>query len=169
MSGRLFINKGRFPVKISSGKTVSIEYTMSFEEGSPIEAGTDKEPLSYVQGGNEILAGIEEALEGLEAGDARIVSLTPDQAFGPVDPEAIVVVEKSRLPEDAWQEGAVVETQDEDGETMAGEVISLSEQMATVDFNHPLAGKTLEFDITVLSVSEDDGKTKIIELNPGNA
>ena len=141
-------------MKISNGKSVSIEYTMSFDEGEPVETTEGSEPLSYIQGEHEILEGLEAALEGLEAGAQKRVVLDPDQAFGGVDPDAVVDVDVSHLPEDARQPGAVVETHDDQGETMAGEVTDVSEGVATIDFNHPLAGKTLEFDIKVLSVTE---------------
>ena len=154
-------------MKISSGKTVSIEYTMSFEGGSPVETTVGKDPLSYVQGRHELLEGIEQALEGLEAGGAKTVSLEPDQAFGMVDPEAILDVEASELPEDARQEGAMVETEDDQGEPMAGKVIRLSGETATIDFNHPLAGKTLQFDIKVLSVSEGGKGEQLSQLDSG--
>ncbi len=141
-------------MKISKGKSVSIEYAMSFDGGEPVETSSDSEPLSYIHGQDEILDGLEDALEGLEAGAEITVVLTPEKAFGPVDPDAVVDVDVSVLPEDARQPGAVVETQDDEGETMAGEVSGISEGMATIDFNHPLAGKTLQFDIKVLSVAE---------------
>lgn len=154
-------------MKISSGKSVSIEYTMSFDGGDPVETSEDSAPLSYTQGQDEILGGLEEALEGLEAGAEKTVVLEPDQAFGGVDPDAVVDVDVSRLPEDARQPGAVVETHDDQGETMAGEVTDISEGVATIDFNHPLAGKTLQFDIKVLSVAEAGSGGDIIELKPG--
>jgi FKBP-type peptidyl-prolyl cis-trans isomerase SlyD len=144
-------------MKISSGKSVSIEYTMSFDGEEPVETSQDSEPLSFVQGEHEILSGIEQALEGLESGAEKTVVLGPDEAFGGVDSEAVVDVDLSRLPEDAQEPGAVVETHDDQGQTMTGEVIDVSEGMATIDFNHPLAGKTLEFGIKVLSVAEGTG------------
>lgn len=142
-------------MKISNGRRVSIEYTMSFENDGRVEKREADDPLSFIQGEHEILEGVEEALEGLGKGDQKRVSLTPDQGYGRVDPDAIAVVEKERIPEEAWHKGAVVETQDEEGNTVAGEVTDLSKEMITVDFNHPLAGKNLQFDITVLSVTHD--------------
>jgi len=154
-------------MKISNGKSVSIEYTMSFDESGPVETSKGSDPLAYIQGQDEILNGIEEALEGLEVGAEKTVVLGPDQAFGGVDTDAVVDVDVSSLPEDARQPGAVVETHDEQGGTMAGEVTDVSQGVATIDFNHPLAGKTLQFDIKVLSVAEAGSGADIIELQPG--
>lgn len=144
-------------MKIVQGATVSITYTMSFENGDIISSNQGESPLSFVQGRHEIFQGLELHLDGLEDDAATTVSLTPDQAYGHVNPDAVVTVPVDQLPEDAREAGAVVETRDSGEQVMTGEVTGIVDGSATIDFNHPLAGKTIRFDIKVVSVTQDGG------------
>ncbi|HCY84909.1 MAG TPA: peptidylprolyl isomerase [Desulfobacteraceae bacterium] len=148
-------------MKISQGKTVSIAYTMSFESGEEISTNKGGDPLVFVQGGHDIFSGLEQALEGLEKGAQTIVTLSPGQAYGEVDPDSVIIAPIEQLPEDARETGAVVETQDSEGQMMTGEVTGITEESVTIDFNHPLAGQTIQFDITVMSVAAEGGAATV--------
>lgn len=137
---------------VSAGKRVSLEYTLLLEEqGALLNAG-DMEPMEYEHGKAEILPALEQALEGLHVGDRKQVTLTPDQGFGPFVEEAIVEVDTEKLPQESRTAGALVQLDMPDGETLEGQVTRISQNRATVDFNHPFAGKTLHFDIKVVAI-----------------
>ena len=144
--------KGEEPMTITSGKTVSIEYTLTLENKEVVDSNVGGEPLTFVHGSNQIIPGLETAMEGMKVGDTKKVTVNPEDGYGPVVQEAIVEVEKDQLPEGARQVDALVQAQGPDGQILRGQVTELKDDKAIVDFNHPLAGKTLFFDVKVLDI-----------------
>lgn len=147
-------------MKVSNGKMVSIEYTMFHENGERISTNAGATPLSFVQGQHEIIQGLEQSLDGLENGASKTVLLPPEDAYGIFYPEDIMTIPIAQLPDDARVVGAVVETRDSENQIMAGIVQNTDNGNATINFNHPLAGKTIRFDIKILSVTAE-GETGI--------
>lgn len=143
-------------MKVDDSTAVSIEYTMSFENGETIDSNKGAEPLSFVQGSHQIFEGLENALYGMVAGESKKIALQPEETYGPVNPDAIVKAPIGDLPADTREVGAFVQTSTPQGQTLKGQVTAVSADEATIDFNHPLAGKTLNFNITIISVSEGD-------------
>ena len=139
-------------MKISDGSIVSIEYTLTFGSPEVIDSNVGKEPLEYKQGEQQNITGLEKQLEGMAVGESKQIVLAPEEAYGPSIPEAVIQVALSKLPDEVQQEGAMVEGKGADGETMAGQVKKISKDEATIDFNHPMAGKTLHFEVKILSV-----------------
>ncbi len=139
-------------MSITEGKTVSIEYTLKLQNDEVVDTNVGGEPLTYVHGSNQIIPGLEKEIEGLEKGDERKVEVKPEEGYGPTIPEAVIEVEKTQLPQELQQTGARVQSQSPDGQTLRGRVTELKESTATIDFNHPLAGETLYFDVKVVDV-----------------
>lgn len=139
-------------MSIGIGTKVSIEYTLTLEDGSVVDTNEGAEPLSYVHGESQIIPGLERSLEGMEVGEKKTVSVEPDDAYGAVDDEAFLEVSKERVPESARRLGAVVHGQAENGQVFTARVAEVGEESLVLDFNHPLAGKTLLFDVTVLAI-----------------
>lgn len=139
---------------ITQGSKVSLEYTLAIDSGETIDsnAGQDEDPLVYTQGNNEIIPALEEELNGLAEGDEKQVTLPPEQAYGQVDPEAFQEVPLEQIPEDARQEGQLLIMQDQQGNKQQIRVSEVRDSTALLDLNHPLAGKTLHFDVKVLEV-----------------
>jgi FKBP-type peptidyl-prolyl cis-trans isomerase 2 len=136
---------------IQNGSKVSIHYKLSVE-GKTVETSAGKEPLSYVQGSGQILPGLEKQLEGLDAGDKKQVTVTSEEGYGQRSPEAIKKVPRSAFAEsDKLEVGATVQGQAGD-QTFSAVISEISDEEVTLDLNHPLAGKTLEFDIEVVGV-----------------
>ena len=142
-------------MKISDGKTVSIEYSMSLENGEMVESNEGEAPLIFVQGQHQLFKAIESSLYGLAADESKKIVLKPEEAYGPVNPEAIVTAPIEHLPEDTRKIGALVQTDNPQGQAIKGQVIKVDTDEATIDFNHPLAGKTLNFNIKIISVEGD--------------
>ena len=144
--------KGEEPMTITSGKTVSIEYTLTLENKEVVDSNVGGEPLTFVHGSNQIIPGLETAMEGMKVGDTKKVTVNPEDGYGPVIQEAIIEVEKDQLPEGARKVDALVQAQGPDGQMLRGQVTELKDDKAIVDFNHPLAGKTLFFDVKVIDI-----------------
>lgn len=137
---------------VSEGRKVSIEYTLTLGDGTTADTNVGKEPLVYHQGAPGPLPALQAALVGLRVSDTKQVTLTPEEAFGEVQSEAFKEVPTGRLPEGARVTGAVMVAQDEQGNQAAVRVHEVGEETSVVDFNHPLAGKTLTYDVRVLAI-----------------
>lgn len=138
-------------MSIENGKTVSLEYTVSVD-GQQVESNKGSAPLVYTHGAKQIVPGLEKELTGLDVGSSKSVTVPPEQAYGEVNDQAFVEVKKEQVPEEARQVGAQLMTKDPQGNTLHPVVSEVREESVVLDFNHPLAGKTLQFDVTVVSV-----------------
>ncbi len=134
---------------IEPGKVVSLSYTLKLPDGKAIGSNTDTYPIKYRQSDGKLLPALENALVGLAAGDETSVTLAPEDAYGPVDPDATQEVPIEQVPPEARKAGAVFSTPGYNGLIRVTEI---NEDTAIVDLNHPLAGKTLTFDVKILSV-----------------
>lgn len=150
--------KGDKVMTVSSGTKVSIEYTLRLKEDKDTEAVIDtnvgSEPLTYVQGSHQIIPGLEKALEGMKIGETRRVTVKPEEGYGVVDQEAFVEVKKEQIPQDALKVDTQLEGRDESGQTVYARVVEIKDQTVVLDLNHPLAGKTLYFDIKILEIQK---------------
>jgi FKBP-type peptidyl-prolyl cis-trans isomerase SlyD len=140
------------PVVVEDGRTVSIEYTLTLEDGTRADSNVGEEPLQFEQGRQQILPALERELEGMKVGEQKEVTLPPDQAYGSVDPEAFQEVEAERVPEEARHEGARLVAQDPAGKQHMIRVHEVKGENLVLDLNHPLAGQTLHFDVKVIGI-----------------
>lgn len=137
---------------IEEGKTVSITYTLTLDNGETIDSNVEGEPLTFTQGSNEIIPGLEKALVGRQAGETFQVSIQPEDGYGVVSEEAFIEVPKEHLPPEAREIGAELTAVGPEGQELYGVVIEMAEELVRLDFNHPLAGEVLHFDVIVLDV-----------------
>ncbi len=137
---------------IKQGAKVQIEYTVSEEGGKVLDSNKGKEALSFTEGQHEIVPGLEKALEGMHPGDTKEITLKPDDAYGEVDPAAVTEVPKDKIPADALEVGTELIAQGENGERRIVRIKEIKGETVVIDLNHPLAGKTLVFNIKVLEV-----------------
>lgn len=135
---------------IADGNTVSIQYTLTLEDGSTAQSNVGEEPLIYVHGKGQIIPGLENALTGRSVNDKVSVKIAPEDAYGVLDDEAFQEVPLEQIPEDARTVGTMLSAEGYDGPIR---VASVREDVIVLDFNHPLAGKTLNFDVVVLSIN----------------
>ena len=133
---------------IVEGSQVSFNYTLT-SNGEEIESNKGQEPLTYTQGGGQILPALEAELAGLAVGDTKEVSLEAADAYGEVNQEAIEDIPLDRIPEEARFEGAMLQAE---GVPTPIRVTEVREQVVVVDFNHPMAGKDLVFDVEIVAV-----------------
>ncbi len=139
---------------VSQGKQVSIEYTLTLEDKSVVDSNVDAEPLSFVQGSHKIIPGLESALEGMKAGERKQVTVNPEDAYGLVNKDAISEVKKEQVPQDALEIGAILQGQGPEGKVILARVIEIKKETVLLDYNHPLAGQTLYFDVKILGVQD---------------
>ncbi|MFA7495126.1 MAG: peptidylprolyl isomerase [Acidithiobacillus sp.] len=139
---------------ISKDKVVTIDYSLTDEEGELIDSSVGEEPLVYLHGHHGIIPGLEQALSGHQAGDKVEVSIPPEEGYGDWDEDLVEVVSVDDFDDPEELEiGTQFETMTEDGTRLAT-VIDIEGGDITVDLNHPLAGMTLNFDVTVLDVRD---------------
>jgi FKBP-type peptidyl-prolyl cis-trans isomerase SlyD len=144
---------------VSKGKHVSLEYTLKLNEKDVVESNVGGEPMTYVHGKEEIVPGLEKALEGMAVGEKKHVTVKPADAYGEVDQKAIQEVKKKLVPEHAWKVGAELEARGPEGQSLFPHVTAVKDDTIVLDFNHPLAGKTLYFDVKILDIRAE-AKTK---------
>jgi FKBP-type peptidyl-prolyl cis-trans isomerase SlyD len=137
---------------IENGSMVQLEYTLSDDAGKVIDSNRGQPPLTYTQGDRQLMAALENQLVGLRAGQEKKVVLKPDEAFGPIDPSAQTEVPKEVLPPESLVVGAHLMARTATGEERPVMVKEIKDKTVVVDLNHPLAGKTLVFEIKVLGI-----------------
>lgn len=138
--------------RVEEGSSVTLDYELS-SGGAVIESSAGREPLVVIQGEGNLPGPVDEALAGMRPGDEKVLELTPAQGFGPVDPDKIrtIPLEKfGALAKDLRVGRTVGGAQG--GKAAEGRVIALEGGAATLDFNHPLAGKALRYRIKVVSI-----------------
>lgn len=142
---------------IAPGKFVVLDYTLKDEDGDEIQRSADEEvgPLTYVHGYSPILPGLHKGLEGLHQGDTKEVKVPPEEGYGPADEDAIFEVDRAELPNpEGVKFGDEIVAEDDDGNEFAMHVVEVHDDVVVVDTNHPLAGHTLVWDVTVREVRD---------------
>ena len=137
---------------IENGRNVSFDYTLTVD-GQVVDSSQGRKPLSYTHGEGKIVLGLSKQLEGLNEGDEKKIIVAPEDAYGVVDKNAFKEIPKSNLPQNIdVQIGTQLQTSSPDGQIFVVTVLEVKADTLVLDFNHPLAGKTLEFQIKILSV-----------------
>jgi len=139
-------------VVIENGSAVTIEYTLKLDDGTTVDSNVGGDPLTFTQGTGVILPALEEAILGAKVGDTKEVQLTAEQGYGAVNPDAFQEVPLEKLPEDARTAGTMLMAGAPDGREHPVRVHEVKEETIILDFNHPLAGQALNFDIKILAV-----------------
>ncbi len=151
---------------VKKNKVVSIEYSVHTDEGALVDTTEGRAPLQYLHGSGHILPKLEAALEGMEVGESKEVMLEAEDAYGEK-----MDVEEEWIPIDVFPEGIQLEPgMALQGRTSEGQMVPLyvkkvEEERILVDYNHPLAGKRLNFDVEVQNVREATDE----ELSHGHA
>jgi len=141
-------------MQIADGKVVSLSYTLTVD-GVEIARTETGEPMEYLHGFAEILPGLEAALTGKNVGDALSITLAPADAYGEYDEEDMEEIDRSDIPNaEDLEVGMIVEVEDEDGYAYTATVAEVRDDVMILDFNPPLAGKTLSYDVEVLAVRD---------------
>ena len=142
-------------MKVSQDLAVSIHYTLKDEEGQVLDSSEGQEPLAYLQGHQNLVPGLEKALEGLSVGDKKQVAVQPEEGYGEFDEALVQAVPREMFAGiESIEVGMEFQVQSPDGGDHFVEVTAVSDEEITVNGNHALAGKVLNFDVEVMSVRE---------------
>ncbi len=141
-------------MSVSKGSQVSIEYTLKLEDRTVVDSNVGGAPLTYVHGSHQIIPGLEESLTGMKVGDSKEVIVKPEDGYGNVNTGALLEVNKDQLPPDSMIVGSNIQGRDKNGNAISARVSEVRDKTVVLDFNHPLAGKTLYFDVKVLNILE---------------
>ncbi len=147
---------------ISPQKVVSLTYQLRLEshDGDLVEEVGKDQPLSFLFGVGQMIPAFETELEGKKVGDTWSFQIASDEAYGEVDDDAVVQIPREvfqvdgEIQEDLLVEGNTIPMQDPDGNSLSGTVVEVSEDMVTMDFNHPLAGEDLFFTVEITGIRE---------------
>jgi peptidylprolyl isomerase len=135
---------------VVKGSHVAVEYTGKLTDGKVFDSSVGREPLEFDVGAGQMIKGFDDGVVGMKVGEKKTVTIPPEQAYGLVDSRKIIAVDKQSFPQfDALKVGLMVSA----GNGLAGRIASKTETNATIDFNHELAGKTLVFEITLISIN----------------
>ncbi len=136
-----------------SGDTVRIHYTGTLDDGTEFDSSAGRDPLEFALGSGQVIAGFDDAVDGMTVGEQKSVTIPPEQAYGERHEQLVQEVPKSALPEEiAPQVGMQLQSQSTEGQVMNLVVTEVSEESITVDANHPLAGQALTFAIELVEI-----------------
>ena len=136
-----------------SGDTVRVHYTGRCDDGRVFDSSQERGPLELTVGQEQVIPGFEAALTRMEPGEAKTVTVPPEQAYGPRRPELVLAVDREDFPEHIQPAvGQKLQVQHKDGQVAEVRVAELSDTQVTLDANHPLAGQELTFDLELVEI-----------------
>ena len=150
-------------MQISDNKYVTVTYDLNVGEGEErelMEQATVQQPLEFIFGTNSMLEAFEDQLRGLSQGDTFSFRLTPEEAYGDYDDTKLLELPKNifeidgKIDKEVLFEGNTLPMMDSSGNRLVGSVVSIGDEVVTMDFNHPLAGEIMHFEGTVMGVRE---------------
>ena len=136
-----------------AGDQVKVHYTGKFKNGEVFDSSREREPLAFTIGGGQLIPGFDNGVRGMQVGETRIVEATPGDAYGPYHDRLVTVVQKKYFPKNITPHvGQQLQTEDEKGRPINVCVTKIDGEDVTLDANHPLAGKTLIFEIEMIEI-----------------
>lgn len=137
-------------VPVSESTRVFLNFSVSLEDGSEVDSNFGEDPVDFVIGDGSLLPGFERLLFGMSAGERQMFTVSPENAFGQPNDDNVQEIARSQFDDDVeLQIGLVYSFADAAGGEVPGMVIAFDDEEVTVDFNHPLSGRTILFDVLV--------------------
>ena len=136
-----------------NGDTVKVHYTGKLDDGAVFDTSTNRDPLQFTIGKDQVIPGFEQTIIGMNPGKSKTTKIPADKAYGPHRKEMVLVVDRNQLPVDLKPEvGQQLQNRQADGRTIRVTITEVSESSVTLDANHPLAGKDLTFDVQLVEI-----------------
>ena len=152
-------NKSAGNETVKEGDTACVHYTGKLDSGEIFDSSKGKEPLKFVVGAGQLIKGFDKAVVGMKPGDKKDISLEPSEAYGERDERRMQQVPRAQLPKDPEpKEGMMLTISTPQGQMFPAKIEKVENDVVTIDFNHPLAGKKLNFEIEL--VSKEEGKAE---------
>jgi FKBP-type peptidyl-prolyl cis-trans isomerase SlyD len=138
---------------VADGLVVGLDYTLRLDDGEIVDSSTGQQPLEFLQGRDQIVPGLEQALYGMAVEDEKDVVVAPAEGYGEQNPDAIERVARDVFPPDLdLRPGIGLRMRDDSGRAMDAYVAEVRPEDVVLDFNHPLAGETLYFQVKIASL-----------------
>ena len=141
--------------RIGQGSTVTLHFSLKFDNGEVVDSNFEKDPATFTIGDGSLLPGFERVLFGLKDADKRTFEILPEQGFGTPNEQNVQVMPRSQFDSMELDYGVLVIFKDAAGGEMPGVVKAFNDQQVTIDFNHPLAGKVITFDVEIIQVQNN--------------
>jgi len=156
LSAPFSASAGEKELIVEDGNDIAIEYTLSTKEDGVINTNVGEEAFTYRQGSKNLdcMDGVQKRLAGHKAGDVVSMVLPPEEGCGPTDPNATMELALSFVPENSRKPGQHVKLRGPHGVELSGVVKEIKGNTAVIDINHPLAGKTLHFDVKIVNITK---------------
>jgi FKBP-type peptidyl-prolyl cis-trans isomerase SlyD len=143
---------------IENDLVVVIDYSLHVD-GELVDSSGEQEPLQYLQGHNNIIPGLEREMLGMKIGESKTVVVSAEEGYGELDPEALMEIAKNQFPNHIPVEvGTELQVEDEEGNPTYARIDEVENNVVTLNFNHPLAGKELHFTVKVLALREPNAE-----------
>ncbi|MBD2835733.1 FKBP-type peptidyl-prolyl cis-trans isomerase [Pseudomonas sp. JM0905a] len=138
--------------RIGPDMEVTLHFAIKLDNGDVVDSTFEKNPATFKVGDGNLLPGFESVLFGLKSGDKRVLAIEPEQGFGQPNPQNVQVMPRGNFQDMELSEGLLIIFNDAANAELPGVVKMVDDTHVTVDFNHPLAGKPLSFEVEILSV-----------------
>ena len=152
-------------MKVADKCVVSLDYSLHLGDGEVVDTSSGGEPLTYLHGSGQIIPGLEKALAGLDVGEAKQLVVAPAEGYGERDPDNVQQITRDHFGDRELKKGDEFVAIDDQHNEIPVRIEEVVGDKVTVDFNHPLAGKTLHFSVTIKEVREATAE----ELSHGHA
>lgn len=140
--------------KAQKENKVKVHYTGTLENGTVFDSSREREPIEFEVGGGEMIKGFDDAIVGMTVGETKTFTIAAEDAYGPRRDEMVFKVDRNQLPEGMEPEvGQHLQTEAEGGQPVILEIVEVEAENVTLDGNHPLAGKDLNFDIELMEIA----------------
>jgi peptidylprolyl isomerase len=154
--------------KVELGQTVKVHYRGTFTDGREFDNSQVRgRPINFTVGAGNVIKGFETAVLGMAEGETKSITLPPESAYGPINPEAVIEVEKERFPSDfSFVKDGFVRSTRFDGRPVFGKITEIKDESVVLDVNHPMAGKELNFEIQLVEIEEPSAETEPPDTEP---
>lgn len=143
---------------VKNNVVVTLDYTVMVD-GEIVETSQGAEPIQFIQGQGQIISGLERELYGMSVGDGKDMTVAAADGYGEEDPDAIADVPSSEFPpEIPLSPGVELQLKDQEGEELQAYIVSVGKEIVRLNFNHPLAGKDLQFTVKVVDLRDASGE-----------
>lgn len=147
-------------VQAKKGDVVKVHYTGKFEDGTVFDTSIGRDPLEFAVGSRKVIPGFEEAVEGMNPGELKTVSISPEKGYGLHLEELVIEIARDNLPEEVEPVvGQAIQIGESHDKMLQVTVTEVTDSKVVLDANHPLAGKNLVFEIELLEIFEEGSES----------
>ena len=141
-------------MSVKKGDKVKVDYTGTLEDGNVFDTSEGKQPLEFTAGEGKVIKGFDNAVIGMEKGEEKEITIEPKDAYGDINPQLTQKIPRDKLPEGKDPKpGMMLMMTTPDGKQFPARLVEVTDKEVTIDLNHPLAGKTLNFKIKLVDIS----------------